>query len=80
MKLKMENNIETFEDRLNSITGICSEKIRKHKALLEEYRLIKSSALLLPNLNDKYQRETTETFLFFEVGQKLLDLNILKVL
>ncbi len=48
----MENNIETFERELNSIIGICDEKIKHYKALLEEYQLIKGSALSLLNLNN----------------------------
>jgi len=36
----MENNIETFEEELNSIIEICDEKIKHYKALLEEYQQI----------------------------------------
>ena len=48
----MDNNIETFEKELNSIIGICDEKIKRYKALLEEYQMIKGSALSLLNLNN----------------------------
>ncbi|MDI6799047.1 MAG: hypothetical protein QMD12_03605 [Candidatus Aenigmarchaeota archaeon] len=48
----MENNIETFERELNSIIGICDERIKKYKALLEEYQMVKGSALSLLNLNN----------------------------
>lgn len=48
----MKNNIETFEKELNSIIGICNERIKKYKALLEEYQMIKGSALSLLNLNN----------------------------
>ena len=48
----MENNIETFEDELNSIVGICDEKIRRYRALLKEYEMIRGSALSLLKLNN----------------------------
>ena len=48
----MENNTETFEDELNSIIGICDEKITKYRAFIKEYGEIKGSAFILPNLNN----------------------------
>jgi hypothetical protein len=48
----MENNIETFEKELNSIIGICDEKIKQYKALFREYEAIKGSVLSLLNLNN----------------------------
>jgi len=48
----MENNIETFEKELNSIIGICDEKIKKYRAFVKEYEEIKGSALSLLNLNN----------------------------
>ncbi|MEM0172471.1 MAG: hypothetical protein QXV57_07920 [Thermoproteota archaeon] len=48
----MKNDIETFEKELNSIIGICDERIKHYKVLLEEYQLIKGSALSLLNLNN----------------------------
>jgi hypothetical protein len=48
----MENEIETFEKELNSIIGICDEKIKRYRALLKEYQMIKGSALLLLNMNN----------------------------
>ncbi|MEO0252310.1 MAG: hypothetical protein ABIM44_08780 [candidate division WOR-3 bacterium] len=50
----MEDNIETFEKELNSIIEICDEKI---KALLEEYQMIKGSALSLFDLNNNTKRK-----------------------
>ena len=48
----MKDNIETFEDELNSIIGICDEKIRRYRALIEEYEAIRGSALSLLKLNN----------------------------
>jgi len=48
----MKNSIKTFEDELNSIIGICDEKIRRYRALLKEYEVIRGSALLLLKLNN----------------------------
>lgn len=48
----MKNNIETFEKELDSIIEICDDRIKHYKALLEEYQLIKGSALSLLNLNN----------------------------
>lgn len=53
----MENNIEAFEDELNSIVGICDEKIRRYRGLLEEYQMIKGSALSLLHLNNNTKRK-----------------------
>jgi len=48
----MENNIETFEKELNSIIEICDEKIKKYRALANEFENIRGSALSLLNLNN----------------------------
>ena len=48
----MDNKIEKFEDELNSIVGICDEKIRRYRALIEEYEMIRGSALSLLKLNN----------------------------
>ena len=53
----MENEIETFEEELNSIIRICDEKIERYKALVEEYQMIKGSALSLLNLNSNTKRK-----------------------
>jgi hypothetical protein len=53
----MENNIKTFEEELNSIIEICDEKIKRYRALLEEYQMIKGSALSLLNLNNNTKRK-----------------------
>ena len=53
----MKDNVETFEDELNSIIGICDEKIKHHRALLEEYQMIKGSALSLLQLNNNTKRK-----------------------
>ncbi|MEO0242788.1 MAG: hypothetical protein ABIM42_07135 [candidate division WOR-3 bacterium] len=53
----MEDNIETFEKELNSIIEICDEKIKHYKALLEEYQMIKGSALSLFDLNNNTKRK-----------------------
>ncbi|MEX2704095.1 MAG: hypothetical protein Q6352_002355 [Candidatus Freyrarchaeum guaymaensis] len=47
----MENNVETFEKELNSIIEICDEKIKKYRALANEFEEIRGSALSLFNLN-----------------------------
>ena len=54
----MENNIKTFEEELNSIIGICDEKIKRYRALLEEYQMIKGSALSLLNLNNDTKKKS----------------------
>jgi hypothetical protein len=57
----MKNNAKTFEDELNSIIGICDEKIkhyRHYRALLEEYQIIKGSALSLLNINNTKRRSS----------------------
>jgi hypothetical protein len=33
----MRNDVETFEEELNSIISICDEKIKRYRALLDEY-------------------------------------------
>ena len=48
----MNNEIQTFEKELNSIVGICNEKIKHYRALLKEYETIKGSALSLLKLNN----------------------------
>ena len=48
----MESKIETFEKELNSIVGICDERIRRYRALLKEYEAIRGSALSLLKLNN----------------------------
>jgi hypothetical protein len=53
----MKNEIETFEDELNSIIEICDEKIKHYRALLEEYQMIKGSALSLLNMNNNTKRK-----------------------
>ena len=53
----MENEIETFEEELNSIIRICDERIERYKALLEEYQMIKGSALSLLSLNSNTKRK-----------------------
>jgi len=53
----MKNEIETFEEELNSIIRICDERIERYKALLEEYQMIKGSALSLLNLNSNTKRK-----------------------
>jgi hypothetical protein len=53
----MKNSIETFEEELNSIIAICDEKIRRYRALLEEYQMIKGSALSLLNMNNNTKRK-----------------------
>jgi hypothetical protein len=53
----MENNIETFEKELNSIIEICDEKIKHYRALLEEYQMIKGSALSLLDMNNNTKKK-----------------------
>jgi hypothetical protein len=53
----MQNNIQTFEEELNSIIEICDEKIKRYRALLEEYQMIKGSALSLLNMNNNTKRK-----------------------
>jgi hypothetical protein len=53
----MKNNIKTFEEELNSIIEICDEKIKRYRALLEEYQMIKGSALSLLNMNNNTKRK-----------------------
>jgi hypothetical protein len=53
----MKNSIKTFEEELNSIIGICDERIKRYKALLEEYQQIKGAALSLLNLNNNTKRK-----------------------
>jgi len=53
----MEDNIKTFERELSSIVEICDEKIKRYRALLEEYQMIKGSALSLLQLNNNTKRK-----------------------
>jgi hypothetical protein len=53
----MGNDVKTFEDELNSIIEICDEKIKHYRALLEEYQMIKGSALSLLNMNNNTKRK-----------------------
>jgi len=53
----MENNVETFEEELNSIIEICDKKIKHYRALLKEYQMIKGSALSLLNMNNNTKRK-----------------------
>jgi len=53
----MKNNVETFEEELNSIVSICDERIKRYKALLEEYQQIKGAALSLLQLNNNTKRK-----------------------
>lgn len=53
----MRNSISTFEEELNSIIEICDEKIKHYRALLEEYQMIKGSALSLLNMNNNTKRK-----------------------
>jgi len=53
----MESKIETFEKELNSIIEICEEKIKRYRALLEEYQMIKGLALSLLQLNNNTKRK-----------------------
>ncbi|HEC93242.1 MAG TPA: hypothetical protein ENI51_09665 [Candidatus Atribacteria bacterium] len=47
----MHQQIKTFEEELKTIVDVCDGKIKEYKALLEEYQMIKGSALSLLNLN-----------------------------
>jgi hypothetical protein len=53
----MKNNIKTFEEELNSIISICDERIKRYKALLEEYQQVKGAALSLLSLNNDTKRK-----------------------
>jgi len=53
----IENKIETFEEVLNSIIGICDEKIKHYKDFLEEYQQIKDAALSLLQLSNNTKRK-----------------------
>ena len=53
----MKKQIKTFEEELNTIVNICNEKIKEYKALLEEYQMIKGSALSLLNLNNNTKKK-----------------------
>jgi hypothetical protein len=53
----MRNDVKTFEEELNSIIEICDERIKRYKALLEEYQQIKGAALSLLSLNNNTKRK-----------------------
>jgi len=53
----MQKQIKTFEEELNTIIDICNEKIKEYKALVEEYQMMKGSALSLLNLNHNTKRK-----------------------
>jgi hypothetical protein len=53
----MGNDVKTFEEELNSIIEICDERIKRYRALLEEYQMIKGSALSLLNINNNTKRK-----------------------
>lgn len=53
----MKHNIEKFEKELSSIVEICDEKIKEYGALLEEYQMIKGSALSLLSLNNNTKKK-----------------------
>jgi len=53
----MRNDVKTFEEELNSIIEICDERIKRYKALLEEYQQIKGAALSLLSLNNDTKRK-----------------------
>jgi hypothetical protein len=53
----MENEVKAFEEELNSIIEICDERIKRYKALLEEYQQIKGAALSLLSLNNNTKRK-----------------------
>jgi hypothetical protein len=53
----MRNDVKTFEEELNLIIEICDEKIKRYRALLEEYQMIKGSALSLLNMNNNTKRK-----------------------
>jgi hypothetical protein len=53
----MRNDVNTFEEELNSIISICDERIKRYKALLEEYQQVKGAALSLLSLNNDTKRK-----------------------
>jgi hypothetical protein len=53
----MRNDVKTFEEELNSIISICDERIKRYKALLEEYQQIKGATLSLLSLNNDTKRK-----------------------
>ena len=53
----MKNNIETFEKELNSMIGVCDERIKHYKALLEEHQQIKGAALSSFSLNNNTKKK-----------------------
>jgi len=57
----MENNVKTFEEEPNSTIEICNKKIKHYRALLEEYQMIKGSALSLLNMNNYTKRKVVSS-------------------
>jgi len=53
----MHKQIKTFEEELKTIVDICDGKIKEYKSLLEQYEVIKYSALSLLNLNHNTKRK-----------------------
>lgn len=53
----MKKQIKTFEEELNTIIDICNERIKEYRALLEQYEMIKGSALSLLNLNHNTKKK-----------------------
>ena len=53
----MKKQIKTFEEELNTIIDICNERIKEYRALLEQYEMIKGSALSLLNLNSNTKKK-----------------------
>lgn len=53
----MHKQIKTFEEELNTIIDICNERIKEYRALLEQYEMIKGSALSLLNLNHNTKKK-----------------------
>jgi len=53
----MKKQIKTFEEELNTIIDICNERIKEYRALLEQYEMIKGSALSLLNLNNNTKKK-----------------------
>ena len=55
--ITMHKQIKTFEEELNTIIDICNERIKEYRALLEQYEMIKGSALSLLNLNHNTKKK-----------------------
>jgi len=72
----MDAEIKTFEKELNDIISICDEKIKRYKALIEEYEVIKGGALSLLNLNNR----TKEKVISLIDALKILKYNLYALL